>query len=90
MDVGEGQPADFARVGGAAKGAIVLVHSELLQTLDGLFAEYMQAPGIIDRSVAAGASAIIWMSSREHGLLYRHTNSTDGNLDQLAASHRRP
>jgi len=83
IDVGEGQPADFARVGGATKGAIVLVHSELLVTLDGLFAEYMQAPGIIDRSVAAVASAILWMSSREHLLLYRHTNSTEGNLDRL-------
>ncbi len=83
VDVGDAQPADFARVGSAVKGAIVLVHSELLQTLDELFAEYMNAPGIIDRSVNAGASAIIWMSSREHGLLYRHTNSTDGNLDRL-------
>ena len=83
VDVGDGQPADFARAGGAARGAIVLVHSELLVTLDELFAEYMNAPGIIDRSVAAGASAIIWMSSREHLLLYRHTNSTDGNLDRL-------
>ncbi len=83
VDVGGGQPADFARVGAAAKGAIVLVHSELLQTLDELFAEYMNAPGIIDRSVAAGASAIIWMSSREQLLLYRHINATDGTLDRL-------
>jgi len=83
VDVGEGQPADFARIGNAARGAIVLVHSELLQTLDELFAEYMQAPEIIDRGVTAGASAIIWMSSREHLLLYRHTNSTDGTLDKL-------
>jgi carboxypeptidase Q len=83
VDVGDGQLSDFARVGGAARGAIVLVHSELLETLDELFAEYMNAPGIIDRSVSAGASAIIWMSSREHLLLYRHTNSTDGNLDRL-------
>jgi hypothetical protein len=83
VDVGVGQPEDFARIGGAARGAIVLVHTELLQTLDELFAEYMQAPGIIDRSVNAGASAILWMSSREHGLLFRHTNSTDGTLDRL-------
>jgi hypothetical protein len=83
VDVGDGQPADFAHVGNAAKSAIVLVHSELLQTLDELFAEYMQAPGVIDRSVSAGASAILWMSSREHGLLYRHTNTSDGTLDRL-------
>lgn len=83
VDVGDGQEADFARVGSAARGAIVLVHSDVLETLDGLFAEYMEAPGIITRSVAAGASAILWMSSREHGLLYRHTNSTEGKLDRL-------
>lgn len=83
VDVGEGKAEDFTRTGGAARGAIVLVHSSLLETLDGLFAEYMEAPGIIDRSVAAGASAILWMSSRERGLLYRHTNSTDGTLDRL-------
>jgi carboxypeptidase Q len=83
VDVGDGTAADFARVGGAARGAIVLVHSALLQTLEGLFAEYMEAPGIIDRSVAAGALAILWTSSREHGLLYRHTNSTEGQLDRL-------
>jgi len=83
IDIGAGQPEDFSRVGGGAKGAIVLVHTELLQTLDELFAEYMQAPGIIDRSISAGASAILWMSSREHGLLFRHTNSSDGTLDRL-------
>jgi carboxypeptidase Q len=83
VDVGAGQATDFARVGNVANGAIVLVHSEVLQTLDGLFAEYMEAPGIIDRSVTAGASAIIWMSSRDHLLLYRHTNTNDGTLERL-------
>jgi carboxypeptidase Q len=83
VDVGEGQEADFARVGNAARGAIVLVHSNVLVTLDGLFQEYMEAPGIITRSLGAGASAILWMSSREQLLLYRHTNSTEGKLDRL-------
>ena len=83
IDAGSGQPDDFARIGTSAKNAILLVHTDLLQTLDELFAEYMQAPGIIDRSVKSGASAILWMSSREHGLLFRHTNSTDANLDRL-------
>lgn len=83
VDVGDGQEADFARVGTSARGSIVLVHSSVLQTLDELFQEYMQAPGIIDRGVAAGVAAILWTSSRERGLLYRHTNSTDGTLDKL-------
>lgn len=83
VDVGDGQEADFARVGTAARGAIVLVHSNVLVSLDGLFQEYMEAPGIITRGINAGASAILWMSSREQLLLYRHTNSTEGKLDRL-------
>lgn len=83
VDVGEGKAEDFARIDASARGAIVLVHSGILQTLDELFAEYMEAPGIIDRSVAAGAAAILWTSSRERGLLYRHTNTADGTLDRL-------
>jgi hypothetical protein len=83
VDVGAGDVAGFAHAGGAAKGAIVLVHTELLQTLEGLFAEYMQAPGIIDRTIVSGASAILWESSRERGLLFRHTNTNDGTPDRL-------
>jgi len=83
VDVGNGKDEDFARVGAAAHGAIVLVHSDVLQTLDGLFAEYMEAPGIVTRSVNAGAAAILWMSSREQLLLYRHINTMDGTIDRL-------
>ncbi len=83
VDAGVGDAAGFAHAGSATKGAIILVHTELLQTLEGLFAEYMQAPGIVDRGVAAGASTILWESSREHGLLYRHTNTADGTPDRL-------
>ncbi len=83
VDVGAGDAAGFALAGSATKGAIVLVHTELLQTLEQLFAEYMQARGIIDRSIASGASAILWESSRERLLLYRHINSIDGTPDRL-------
>jgi carboxypeptidase Q len=83
VDVGDGKDEDFARVGAAVRGAIVLVHSDVLQTLDGLFQEYMEAPGIVTRSVNAGAAAILWMSSREQLLLYRHINTMDGTIDRL-------
>ncbi len=83
LDIGEGGEADFARVGAAAKGNILLVHSELLRTWDDLFNEYAHAPGVIDRAARAGAAAILWMATRERGLLYRHQNSLTGELDRL-------
>jgi carboxypeptidase Q len=83
VDLGEGTEADFARAGAAAKGAIVLIHSGVLRTWDDLFNEYLRAPGTIERAVKSGAAAILWMSTREHGLLYRHQNSLTGEIDRL-------
>lgn len=79
----EGTEADFARIGSSAKGAILLVHSELLRTWDDLFQEYMNAPGVIRRAKSSGAVAILWMSTRERMLLYRHGNSYYGTIDTL-------
>lgn len=83
VDVGKGDDAGFAKAGEAAKGAIVLVHSELLTTLEQLLDEYFQGPGIVDRAVKSGAAAILWMSSRPNLLLYRHTLTLDGELAVL-------
>lgn len=83
VDVGPGDDAGFSKVGPTAKGAIVLVHTKLLLTLDDLFQEYEEAPGIIDRAQKAGASGILWMSTRPNLLLYRHTSVVDGRLERL-------
>ena len=83
VDIGEGSEADFAAAGASAKGAILLAHSGLLRTWDDLFNEYLRAPAIIDRAVRSGASAILWMSTRERELLYRHQNTLTGELDRL-------
>jgi carboxypeptidase Q len=83
IDVGGGEKADFARAGSATRGAIVLVRSELLRTWDDLFNEYARAPGIVARAVDAGAAAILWMSTRDQKLLYRHIDSLDGKLGPL-------
>jgi len=76
INIGDGTEAEFARAGSAAKGALLLVRSDLLRTWADLFNEYMRAPAIIDRAVKAGAAGILWTSSREQGLLYRHINSS--------------
>jgi carboxypeptidase Q len=48
-----------------------------------LFAEYANAPPVIDRAVKAKAKAIAFMATREHDILYRHTNSAAGEIDRL-------
>lgn len=83
VDLGEGSEADFARVGQQARGALLLTHSGLLRTWADLFDEYFNAPPIIERAVKVGAAGILWMSTREQGLLYRHQNSFQGKVDRL-------
>jgi len=83
VDVGAGDVAGFSKASAAAKGAIVLVHTGFLVTWDDLFNEYMQDPEIIERAQKAGAAGILWMSTRPNLLLYRHTNTVDGQLEPL-------
>src|SRR5216684_1925557 len=82
IDVGEGAVEDFSRAGTVA-GALLLVHSEEMKKWDDLFAEYLRAPGIIDRAVTGKALAIAFQSTRPNDLLYRHTNASEGELDRL-------
>lgn len=81
-DVGSGSAADFARAGDVA-GAILLVHSEEMKAWKDLFDEYLNAPPIIDRAVQGKALAVAFQSTRPHDLLYRHTNSADGEIDRI-------
>jgi carboxypeptidase Q len=83
VDVGFGTPDDFAKAGGSIKGAILLVSSEIGSTWADLFNEYALPPAIIDRAVKGSASAILWMGARERLLLYRHTNTGDGQPDVI-------
>jgi hypothetical protein len=83
VDVGAGSEAEFAAVGESAKRAILLVHSEIGRTWPDLFNDYLRAPAIIDRAVRSGAAAILWMSTHERDLLYRHQNTLSGELDRL-------
>ena len=83
VPIGGGTEADFARVGGNAKAAILIVHTEVSYTWSDLFNEYRYPPAIIERAVKAGALAILWTGERERKLLYRHTNSPDGRLERI-------
>jgi len=82
VDVGEGSAAEFAKVGDVA-GRLVLVHTKVLANWDDLFGEYERAPAVIALAVKGKAKAIAFMATREHGILYRHTNSVAGEIDLL-------
>ncbi len=82
VDVGQGSPAELERAGNL-RGALLLVHSEPMRNWDDLFAEYLRNPAIVEAAVRGRAAAIAFISTREHDLLYRHTNVNDGKLDQL-------
>jgi carboxypeptidase Q len=83
VDVGRGDDAGFAKAGSAAAGAILLVHTDVLQTWDDLAGEYKTDPQIVRRAMNAGAAALFWMSTRPNLLLYRHTGAVDGHLEPL-------
>jgi carboxypeptidase Q len=81
--IADGSEAEFVRAGTAVKGAILLVHTNVTRTWADLFEEYETPPPIIDRALKAGAAAILWTGERERKLLYRHTNSSNGQLEPL-------
>ena len=82
VDVGEGTAADFKKAGDVS-GKVLLVHTVVLKTWDDLFAEYTEAPPVIDLAVKGKAKAIAFMATREHDILYRHTNAGAGEIDKL-------
>jgi hypothetical protein len=72
VDAGEGTPEAFGKLGDAARGAIALVGSREMKTLDDLFAEYMKSGAMVEAARKAGVAALLVQSTRPHGLLYRH------------------
>jgi carboxypeptidase Q len=82
VDVGEGTEADFKKAGDIS-GKVALVHTTVLKTWADLFAEYTNAPPVIDLAAKGKAKAVAFMATREHDILYRHTNASDGEIDRL-------
>ncbi len=82
VDVGDGSAAAFTQAGDVT-GRIVLVHTKVLASWDDLFGEYERAPAIIKLAVKGKAKAIAFMATRDHKILYRHTNSVAGEIDAL-------
>ncbi|MDX2194041.1 MAG: M28 family peptidase [Gemmatimonadales bacterium] len=72
VDAGRGTEADLARLGTSARGAFLLVETDELRDIDGLFKEYNESVGIEARANAAGAAGVVYQGSRPGNQLYRH------------------
>jgi hypothetical protein len=83
VDAGDGSPEAFAKLGPTASGAIALVRSREMKTLDDLFAEYLRNGMVIEAAQKAHASALLLQSTRPRGLLYRHPVSLNGTPTSL-------
>jgi carboxypeptidase Q len=83
VHIGDGTEVDFSRAAGRTRGAILLVDAPVIQTWEDLDNEYNRALPIKHRAVEAGARAVLWTSARDHRLLYRHTDTVDGELSPL-------
>jgi hypothetical protein len=75
LDAGKGTEQDFQRLGEKAKEAFVLVETEELKDVEGLFREYEEAAAIEQKAFAAGVAGVVYMGSRPNNLLYRHNAS---------------
>jgi hypothetical protein len=82
VDAGQGTEAEFAKAGDVS-GRLVLVHTKVLASWSDLVGEYRQAPAVIALAVKGKARAIAFLATREHDILYRHTNAVAGEVDQL-------
>jgi hypothetical protein len=86
VDGGDGSAEAVAKLGDAAKGAIVLVRNPEMKSLEDLFAEYMKSPRLLRAAAEAGAAAVLLESSRPRGLLYRHPMTFNGTIDPVPAA----
>ncbi|MCZ6670081.1 MAG: M20/M25/M40 family metallo-hydrolase [Acidobacteria bacterium] len=81
VDIGEGREIDFRKAGEKVRGGILLLRSEILDSLENLFLEYLRLPGIIQRAEEAGALALVEVSTRPRNLLYRHVAAFGVDVD---------
>ncbi len=75
VNVGRGTEEDFAWAGPMVRDNFILVETDELRTIAGLFAEYKQSAAIEARAYEAGVKGIVYMGSRKDVILHRHNAS---------------
>ncbi len=78
VDAGTGTPEEIERLGNLAAGAIGLVRTPEMTSIEDLFGEYMRDRSMLAAAHKAGLAGLLLMSTRPRGLLYRHPVTLDG------------
>ncbi|MCG3164417.1 MAG: putative lipoprotein aminopeptidase LpqL [Bacteroidia bacterium] len=79
ISVGYGTEEDFKKSGDKIKDKFILVTTDELVELGGLFKEYNDAHEIEGRALASQVKGVVYMSSRPKKLLFRHLASRGYN-----------
>ena len=80
VDVGMGKPDDFAKATNL-RGAVALVHSNVMKSWEDLFDEYLKQMALLAAARQGGAVAVAFISTRPQDLLYRHIGSFNDNIN---------
>ena len=83
IDGGSGSSGFIRRLGRRAQGKILLVRSDRVTTFLDLANEQRDTTIALREAAEVKAAAVLFMSTRPHGLLYRHVNVVDGRLDLM-------
>jgi hypothetical protein len=83
IDGGSGGEGRITRMAEKARGKILLIGSREVETFHDLAVEQRDSTVALREAAEVGAAAVLFMSTRAHGLLYRHINILDGKLDLL-------
>ena len=83
LNGGSGSRGYIRRLGPKAKGKILLVRSDTVRTFLDLANEQRDTTIALREAAEVRAAAVLFLSTRPHGLLYRHVNVVDGRLDVM-------
>ena len=88
VDVGKGTAADFKKAGDIS-GKLICSFTPMCSR-NGMTSSTSTwtPPPVIDAAVKGKAKAIAFIATREHDILYRHTNAAAGEIDRLAHDRR--
>ncbi len=86
IDAGAGEDGITEKLGPAGRGKIWLIRSQQIASLQDLAMAQRRATVALREAEEAGAAAVLLLSTRPRGLLYRHINIVDGRLDKLPAA----
>ena len=86
LDAGSGARGDILALGERARGKILLVRSEPVTSFRDLALEQRKATIASREAGEVEAAGVVFMSTRPHGLLYRHINIVNGKLDRIPSA----